>query len=56
MNTVLHKELVANSERNSENLVLTNIQSMGKERFSERQTAVMNAAARLNGVAALPEN
>ena len=28
---------------------------MGKERFSERQTAVLNAAARLDEVAALPE-
>ena len=28
---------------------------MGKERFSERQAAVLNAAARLDEVAALPE-
>ena len=28
---------------------------MGKERFSERQTAVLHAAARLDEVAALPE-
>ena len=28
---------------------------MGKERFSERQTAVLSAAARLDEVAALPE-
>lgn len=28
---------------------------MGKERFSERQTAVFNAAARLEEVAALPQ-
>jgi len=28
---------------------------MGKERFSERQTAVLNAAARLDEVAALPQ-
>jgi len=28
---------------------------MGKERFSERQTAVLNAAARLDEVAVLPE-
>jgi Nucleotidyltransferase substrate binding protein like len=30
-------------------------QFMGKERFSERQTAVFNAAARLEEVAALPQ-
>ena len=29
---------------------------MSKERFFERQTAVYNAAARLNEVAALPES
>ena len=28
---------------------------MGKERFSERQSAVLNAAARLDEIAALPE-
>ena len=32
-----------------------NQQSMGKERFTERQSAVLNAAARLDEIAALPE-
>ena len=49
------KDLVAKPDRRDEKLVLTNSNLMGRERFSERQAAVLNAAARLAEAAALPE-
>ena len=45
--------MVAKPDRRDEMLVLTNL--MGRERFSERQAAVLNAAARLAEAATLPE-
>jgi nucleotidyltransferase substrate binding protein (TIGR01987 family) len=49
------KDLVAKPDRRDEKLVLTNSNLMGRERFSERQAAVLNAAARLAEAATLPE-
>jgi nucleotidyltransferase substrate binding protein (TIGR01987 family) len=49
------KDLVAKPDHRDEKLVLTNSILMGRERFSERQAAVLNAAARLVEVAGLPE-
>jgi nucleotidyltransferase substrate binding protein (TIGR01987 family) len=49
------KHLVAKPDRRDEMLLLTNSNLMGRERFSERQAAVLNAAARLAEAATLPE-
>jgi hypothetical protein len=48
------KEFVANLARNGGNLVLTNNNLWGKNAF-RNQAAVLNTAARLDEVAALPE-